>query len=227
MGLYNWRSKLLGDWPMRHADHDPVNTLSVNRGRAGTALDAVFGAGAATPTKLTYRRGYDFDGADYMDCSVGGYQLTTGELSVMATLQTPPAGVYYIYSWENAGVTLVARLITTATEYRFYVGNTAAVNIATATRANYAVAVGQQHTVIGVHDGTDTLLYLNGELAATAATPLAPAATADPMRIGWRPDGGSNEYVGEMYHVGMADFALSPHQVAQYHREMMKRLHQI
>jgi len=66
MGLWNWRNKAIVDLPMGHAEHDPVNTRTLNRGRGGAGLDAVFGAGVASPTKRPDRHGYLYDGGDWM-----------------------------------------------------------------------------------------------------------------------------------------------------------------
>jgi len=129
-----------------------------------------------------------------------------------------------IFSWESAASAQVGLLLTTATDVRFYCGGVAAANACNATRAAWPIE--QLNTIIGVHDGTDTIMYINGERTGVAATPLPPASASHPIRVGQRTNGASG-YQGNIYHVGMADFALSPHQCSQYHREQMKRLHQI
>jgi hypothetical protein len=68
MFTYEDRSSL---WlPMRQIDHDAGNLKTIDR--SGRGRDAVFGAGAAAPTKLAGRHGYDLDGGDYMAVALGG-----------------------------------------------------------------------------------------------------------------------------------------------------------
>jgi len=226
VSLNTWRNRLLLDLPMRMQDHDPVGGKTINRGRAGSALDAVFGAGV--PTKIGHHRGYSLDGVgDYFVCSTG-YQLTTGRLSLMLTFDGPNPGVAdYVVDWETVGGDSVCNLSMTTTELRFFCGSLAgAANAARVVYADYPLVKGQVATVVGVYDGVNQLVYIDGALAATAVTPVAPLATSNPLWVGARTNSGSY-WAGEIYHVGLADFALGSHQVELYHREMMERFHQI
>jgi len=60
--LYNettwtWRERALVELPMLNGN--VVGTKTTNAGTLGSAADASYGAGAAAPTKSTWRRGYD------------------------------------------------------------------------------------------------------------------------------------------------------------------------
>jgi len=227
MGLYNWRNKLLLDLPMLMRDHDPGNTLSVNRGRAGAALDATWTAGVTAPTKLGYRRGYSFDGADIMlvadDASI---RFGTGDFTVLSTFGTTQSA--------NPARTIVAKGTVGVDEWLFYrfaaggiqsirfYGDGGALNVT-------AVWTGRHqgvNTGVFVRSGDDGFLYIGGQQVATQAGIAAvDLSTTKDASIGSANEGGERYWVDDIYHVGMANFALSPHQVAQYHSTMMRRLH--
>lgn len=225
--MASWFNDCLLWLPMTAECHDPTNGQTLNRGIASHALNGVFGAGAAEPTKLTDRHGYSFDGGDQIDASTG-YAPTTGEISILMAFSGPETGATdYIFDWETPLGDVVCVLTSTATELRFFVGSLAlAVNAARVTLADYSLVESRFTTVVGIYDGTDTLIYVNGEYAAVAVTPVAPAATSNPMTIGSRANG-AFRYTGNIYHTGMADFAISPLMVGDYHLHMLQEYNQL
>lgn len=228
MGLYQWRNRLLLDLPFRIAQHDAANDQSLNVGREGSTLDAGFGAGAAEPSKLDWRRGYYFDNNDHMICSTG-YQLSGDEVTVLVTFGGFKGGAAdYLFSWQSDTLNnTVAAIVSTATQLQFYTGSVAAAaNSAQATLTNFGIVEGKITTVAGLHDGTNTSIYIDGEWVANAGTPLTPSITSYPLWIGARTND-STYYDGNIYHVGMCDFALSPQQIKQYHNSMLRRMHQV
>lgn len=218
-----WRNDLLLDLPMTSELHNPTKGRTDNVGTAGGELHGVFGAGAAEPTKLSQRRGYSYDGGDHMQCSAG-YSLTTGLVSAMICFSgAAPAAADGIFGLESGG-TYAFLIYSLATDLRFYSGGGAPGNSAQVARVSWPVE--QLCTFVGVYDGTNTLAYVNGQLAATATTPLAPVTNSLPLMVGARP-GPANYYTGEIYHVGMADFACSPLMVQEYYLSMLQELNNI
>jgi hypothetical protein len=100
---------------MEMRDHDAVNSKTLNRGRAGSDLDAAFGAGAAEPTKLEYRHGYGLDGGDYFTVSAAA-SFPSGTYSVVMFLDIAVVGGDYLFdATAGAGVgscSLVGSVIT-------------------------------------------------------------------------------------------------------------------
>jgi hypothetical protein len=70
------------------------------------------------------------------------------------------------------------------------------------------------------------MLWVNGVKATNAVTPLAPAATSQPLWIGARTSA-INAFVDPIHHFGLADFALTAAQVASYDRWAKAQFHQI
>jgi len=101
--------------PMRFSNHDPVNSKTLNVGRLGSAGDAAFGAGAAEPTKLDYRRGYEFDGGDYFTIS----SFASGTYSVGMLLDIGVTDGKYLFDATGGagtgGCHLVGAVITPTT----------------------------------------------------------------------------------------------------------------
>lgn len=220
MGLYNWRNKLAVDLPMRMAQHDPVNAQTLDVGRQG--LDFDFGAGALEPTKLGYRRGYHFDG-DRM-ISEATIQSSVVAISVFMMFKIDDWSITsYLADHRVDGGNINWLILHTANAIRFYSGGAAAAN-----GASYLWdQTGTIITIVGVYDGTNTILYEGGVQRAVAATPLAPAGEDEDIHLGEN-SSSAQRFTGDIYHFGFWNgVAASPTQVSQYDREMMKRFHQI
>ena len=103
MSFHQWRKSLLLDLPMDALRHDPTRGRTDNVGKSGGELHGYFGAGAATPTKLTDRHGYYFDGGDWIRCSTG-YENDSGVLSMFAVFNVNQTGSNAaMLSWETVG----------------------------------------------------------------------------------------------------------------------------
>lgn len=215
MSLLSLRRRMLLDLPMGIGDHDDTNGLTRNRGRAGAAFDGVFGAGAWKPDKLANRSGYYFDNGANLDCSAG-YSLESGLLTVACVWDgSYPAAADGIFAWEDGLGNYVCLLYTTATDVRFYVGSGAPGAAAQVPKASWPVEQ-KKNIFMGVFDGTNTLAYINGKLAATAASPVAPPSNSYPIVVGARV-GPANGYWGNIYQVSMSDEAFSPLDAKEYH----------
>lgn len=207
--------------------HDPTNGQTLNRGTASHALNGAFGAGAAEPTKLAHRRGYGFDGVnDYAICSPG-YSVSTGLISSFVTMQRGDlTGNPGILAWETGTSANVALFlyVSAGDTIRFYCGGSASFASIGATGVGFVKS--RIVTLGGVYDGTNVLLYVNGKYCAMAGAPSAPPTTPHPIVIGSRGSllGCMN---GDIYHVGMSDFAVSPLMVEEYHIAMLQEYNQI
>jgi len=87
-------------------------------------------------------------------------------------------------------------ILSADTDILFYVGGLNALNAARA--LDYGHNSGQLMHLVGVYDGTDTFLYIDGHLAATAITPIAPSFNNQDIEISRRYSGGAN-WKGEMF----------------------------
>ena len=88
---------------------------------------------------------------------------------------------------------------------------------------NQAVSVGQWYHVVGVYDGANIYLYVNGQLGATVAAPLpfAPVVSpAIPLSIGARADGqlGYFRYFGNVDEVAYYTNVLSAAEVLAHYQ---------
>jgi hypothetical protein len=105
--VYSYRSQPTINLQMRNTDHTATATLDTS----GNGRHAVFGAGAATPTKLVDKHGYNFDGGDNMTAVVGGAFNTSG---ITFAFELEPdflltGGASYLYDTTNAARYLLVK----------------------------------------------------------------------------------------------------------------------
>ncbi len=94
--LYEQRATVI--LPMRLEDHDPTNLRTLDR--SGHGYNATFGDGVTSttyPTKITGKRGYSFDGGDYLRIS-GLNTLYSGEWTTSMTWRSTYNGYYEFLS---------------------------------------------------------------------------------------------------------------------------------
>ena len=222
MGLWNYASKATVWLPMGHADHDPVNTRTLNRGRGGAALDAVFGAGAATPTKIADRHGYTFDGGD------------VARIAALPTIE-PPWSIAIVYTSSDAAP--ASQYIVDVESGRLAVGFFAAPNVylgfsaaGTAVHATAGTANkgdGRTHTAVLSHDGTSYYFHIDGRLDVTSAVP-ASVDLSGAIGIGAHYSVAGNYHIGGINHLSVHDgIALSPLQVMDWHIAASREWHRI
>lgn len=215
-GNYLWRNQLAVDLPMRMAQHDPVNAKTLNVGRLGSAGDATFGAGAATPTKLTTAPGYSFDGGDYMVLS--SVDSSVWSLLFAAKVSTINATYKRLFAQDPTKIEFAVSPSVFGSVLSIYDG--------TAWRRATAptFADGLIHTAVATYDGATLKMYQDGvENYSTAGVGNTLAGIA---RIGMD-IAGTSPLTGTIHFSGVAPFALTPTQVLQYHREQMKGLHRL
>ena len=203
---------------MRAAQHDAVNTKTLNVGRGGSTLDADFGAGAAEPTKLDYRRGYEFDGAaDYMILSSFPSTAIWTVLLTLQSLQMTATPNEYLLDAETGR--LVIGWAAASNVLQIYDGTWR--NTVIYARDDAAI-----HTLAITNAGADVYgIYFDGESRGTVAG--TSRSLGGDVALGAEYTGTGRWTEMNLYHAGIADAVLTPTQCLQYHRSQMKRLHQI
>ena len=160
----------------------------------------------------------DFDGTDdYITAASSTSSVNiTGPLTVSAWIKPGTSGgnQYIVGKWN--GATLLNYLLmvnaggTTAT---FFVGDGNGPNGASAT-----VSPGVWSHIVGMWDGTNTKIYLNGVFVANATTPLAPDASGTSLFFGQGSGNGVGLYNGDLDEVRIYNRALSADEVGQLYR---------
>jgi len=196
---YTYMNDAILHLPMRASEHDPTNlrTLDVSsNGQFGSGNEnyAEFGDGVTPtkyPTKLQ-KRGYSFDGGDYLRTGTVTVPNTT-KCTFACVIKNPSlTGVYYFLSLANNGnVDVFGLIIIVNGQLRFYSGD--AVN-----HAVYAISDSGIHTVIGVNDGTNTKIYVDGLPGTDAGVHLSPDLTGTQYATVGVSAGIGNFYTGEM-----------------------------
>ena len=216
--------------PMRAEQHDPVNVRTLDA--SGNGNNATFGDGATPatyPTKLA-RRGYLYDGADYMLSATGIVPVGMTEITSILVVEdiTIPGGAYNIATLEDPAIPLTPGYAWTynaiTNTFFFFCGGVGGVNA-----ASYAVGPSPGvFVLIGVHDGTDTIIYVNGERGADAVTPLAPVTNANTrLCIGERVGLIGVHFRGNILHHAVYDIGLTPTQVWDCYLDMIGRLQHV
>jgi hypothetical protein len=218
--MYTYQDRAIVNLPMLAAQHDPTNTRALDI--SGNGNHASYTAGATAPTKRS-TRGYSFDGGDNFEsgtitipsvdnftfgCVIQGQSLSVTDY-IMTISDSALTNIFGIVSIVNG-------------ELRFYSGGGLSAN-----KASYSIDSTSLFTVIGVHDGTDTMIYVNGVKGTDAATPLNPdLGGTQLLYIGIRP-GGGNIYTGDIQQVIVLPFYLSSIQVADLHLRMMRGVNDV
>jgi hypothetical protein len=216
---YNYRNKAVLDLPMRAAQHESTQTLDVS----GNDNHAVFGAGAAAPTKLA-KRGYSFDGGDYGRSSSGLF-ADTGLLTMACAVSLDNAtrqSVFYI----GEGVSDVGGLIqyeSSLNTFCFYSGGGTSDDRACGT----AMSPAGLHIIIGIYDGTNTRIIIDGREGTNAGIPQAPGITASMEAFIGTLGNFTQHTNGNIYRCIAFDFALTPLQVADLHGKMMRSINRV
>jgi hypothetical protein len=212
---FDWRNRMLIDLPMLMADHDPVNGKTLNRGSGGSSNDGSFGAGVATPTKLTHSRGYSFDGGDYIDIATTGMDIDTADFAVWMRLALGTAvnTTKYFCTTTALGITVV---------YNYTLGQLLCYNgMDGIVYSSFGVG-GQDHTVIFTRVGGIDYLYVDGVLVDTDATASGSVAASDHWYIA-ATVAALADFDGEVYQFGASDtLGLTGIQAADCHLQMMK-----
>jgi hypothetical protein len=208
---------------MRYLDHDVTNLRALDR--SGNDNHATFGDGATSttyPTKLVKEIGYSFDGGDYLQTRELGLS-TLSTITTAALIKIASTNNQALICFENGIGSDIGVLMyySTARGFEFFCGSPVASNAARG-GAN-AGFFNQYVSFIGIHDGTDTIIYLNGERMTDASTPIPPNnAAASDVTIGARGNGTSDAVVndGQVLQFSMYDFALTQTQVYALHQRM-------
>lgn len=217
--VYTDDSGLCLDLPMLQQHHDVTNLLTKDVSRYGT--NCVFAAATGAPSKLSYRRGYNFDGGnDRMTVADADNLDITGDITIVAYFTMPTVGEYSIVDKGSAGTGTAAPYLIWVTGGSIYGG----LSNGTAAQARTCVArTGTQHIVLCSDSGGTIYLYENGELrSSTARTVGALSVTNNGLTVGSMSTGIVFPFKGQMHWVQLYNKCFTPMQVKDNY-SMMKR----
>jgi hypothetical protein len=215
---FNYRSRAVLYLPMRTDTHDVAGGRSLDV--SGHGNHAYFGAGAATPTKLTGTRGYSFDGGDLLS-------VTSSDSLNRATGVGQPHTMLVALAHNSVANRIISEKGTNA-HFVCQTGPTGAVpsgavlfRVGSAGGA-YTPVIQQQISIIhGVYTGTTCWIYLNG-IYIMADVRAAGADNASPLYIGSR--AGAIGVAGNIYTYAVWPEQLTPTQIALETRRLRNEI---
>ena len=220
--------------PMRAEQHDPVNVRTLDasgNGKNGTLGD---GSTATTyPTKLT-RRGYSFDGGDYiaMPNSDPIWSGTAGYTIAMVINDAPGSVDRTIFGeGYSTSTTPIFRLRSQATAGQNLVvqlRSDALVNLLNNVLSDSEPFDGGHHTIIWTDEAGDAHLYVDGMEDATDFSYVSSGLTLDRTTIGaWISNAVAEQMTGEVLFCSSYTRKLTPTQVWDLHLSIIGRLNDV
>ncbi len=194
---------LVGCWLMNEGAGDRIYDLSLNGNDGVFVNDPAWVAGQVGLA-------IDFDGGnDSVDC--GSFQNFTEPFTVLvkakANLATGNADICEKFS--ALGVNFL--ILKVSAEWRFYCGGVSTPNSA---RFSPSLMAGAWADIVGVWNGTDTLIYFDGVYRAKAVIPLAPTSTATNLLIGRRYNN-TSAFPGQISSVLIYNRTLSAEEISE------------
>ncbi len=221
---FNYNKRATFILPMTADCHDATNVRTLDVSGKGNHFTFGDGSTASTfPTKLA-RRGYSFDGGDYMTrapVQTSGNTITVCALIDMTSIASEQSIVSQDRTDGAAPVTFL--LHNYSGNFQFYSGNASA-----SSAANFPNQKGLSF-LVGQYDGTSTKIWRNLVAGTNAATPIALAYNAlDVSSIGRRANGTVKLAAGNnVLFAAVFPFALTPLQVADLHLKLQKNINLI
>ena len=201
---------------------EAVSIWRLDEGSGNVALDSVDGNDAiihgATWTPGVLGEALSFDGNDYVDCGYGSNLAIHPPLSVELwaypyELDSPVAGKYLLSKGDQASRYYLIGIKLGC--FKFIVEGCSPAEI-----SSDSISPNRWYHVVGVHDGTELSIYVDGTLSASVpSTPTTPASSGAPLTLGiepsymWSPE---RWFKGILDEVAIYDCALSAAQV-EYH----------
>ncbi len=181
----DFTSGLIGHWEL---DETSGSSIADSAGsNTGTWVDGTGNDVTEETTAGKIATALTFDGVnDYISIPSSATldDISTEEVTVSTWVKLDNTGaIQYIVTKFNGGGSNSVHYIleATATEFEFCVGNC---NGGQKSRA--PVIFNQWVHLVGIHDGTDTILYVNTVQQASAITPNTPADSGTDLHIGQR-----------------------------------------
>lgn len=228
--MYSYRDcSAILDLPMRAENHDPdnVQTLDISGGKFNRNNNhATFGDGSTPttyPTKLQ-KRGYSFDGGDWLDCGNDASIMPTETITVAAVVKADYltslrfiAGTSPIGGGASSGFMLFHN----ANLWRFSINHWSSNSAYSAWNDS---ETGKYVTVIGTYDKTTIEIYINGVKGTSDAYSTSinyPVGSS----VSFGRMGAESLYYwdGDIDSGMIVPFALSSIQVKDLHLQMIER----
>jgi hypothetical protein len=161
------------------------------------------------PTDVTFSNGVgDFNTGNARIIYPTKPVLSTSGFSVRVKF-TPSviAGGYIASDFDGTNIGYL--ILLTSGEVRFYCGGATATNAASYDN----LVVGQSYEIVGVYDGVNTKMYVDGVFSENAITPSAPSQFSGNHYIGVKHDI-STDYEGDIDLVELYNYALTAEEVS-------------
>jgi hypothetical protein len=214
---------------MTAAAHDPTNvrTLDVS----GNGLNGTFGdgvTGTTFPTKLNDRRGYYFDGGDYL--ALGDLPIldfgATGTICCLFKTRDTSAQYHNLICKQNwpggsNGYAIHINFGSNIIRTSLYGGATPNVVDAGIVRTLDPV-----HFCAGYWTGSKVYIYLDGYINSVAQT-INPTSSGYSFRVGAASSSNSYSYNGNIHHVAAWNYALSELQLRDLEARLRRQLNDI
>jgi hypothetical protein len=220
---YTYPQRALIDLPMQACQHDPDNVRTLDISSNGN--HATFGDGVTAstyPTKLQ-KRGYYFNNSNWLLTAPLTLPNTT-KCTFACIIENPNLeATDYFMAVSSAGeVDIFGLLFMVAGEIWFYTGATGATK-----RATYQLTRSGKHAIVGLHDGVDTKLIVDGIPGVDASAPVSPEITGvQSASFGSNLATGSR-FLGNILEAQIWPIALTPLQIADWHFNALKRINRV
>lgn len=219
---YRYMNKSILWLPMTNGFHDPDNNRVLDISGNSYHNDLGNGAGSNEPTKLLHI-GYETDGTQYLkrdnfiDASVVSHTVLV--VAKLVDFSTDQAILSYEESTTDTGFLFL--FVSSGTQLRFYVGSSSSANAASSTN----IAKNNILVLVGVHDGVDTSIWINGTHEADASTPISPGFTSSMDLVHFARGDLSQDMVNEsrIFNAMVWDFALTPLQINDLYLDMKSK----
>ena len=218
----SFRNRAVLDLPMRMAQHDATNKLMLDV--SPSEDHAIFGNGAdpgTYPTKLDYRRGYNFNGVgNYCSFSTVNPIEETDNETIFFVMSNLSNSSSYIYSTRDGGSGGTGIFVRAASTLSVWVG---------LTEDLISTRVIDRGLVSGcvVRKGTTSIqLYINGEFDSEDLTIVGPYTDGTARFIGARGDGAGGialPLAADLHALMVFDYALTPLQIEDLHLTLTRK----
>jgi hypothetical protein len=214
---WKWQNQSDITLQLRYADYDITNVQTLDSSGNGNHFQ--LGDGSTPTTYPTQEDGrMSFDGGDSLRRSSVGQPAAA--FSVLCTVNsTQPGASQFVASHNNPAFSAINWYLarSSSNQWSWYVGGGAVANAS----IGPDMPDSSVHTLVGVYDGTDTILYIDGVAQTPATTPLAPSSGTQTLELGRRSGSAGNHLIGSIFDfIYFDNQALTPVQILDYDRTM-------
>jgi len=146
-----------------------MNTIEYGQGAVNNTIG--WGQGAKVGSSFSNTKSIRFDGVDdFVDCGNASSLQITGNLTISAWVKTTMSATGFVVSKDNLSnrnFALVVVDVSGTLRARFFIVKSNSLVNVTSTTIN--IGDGNWHNIVGVNDGSNLKIYVDGNLEATNA----------------------------------------------------------